>query len=47
MRYSISVNRKYRYIKVYNVLKRPNESTNKISKMVSSFLEGMLTKKKE
>jgi hypothetical protein len=47
MRYSISVNKKYKYIKIYNILKRPNENTNKISKAVSAFLEKMLTPKEK
>jgi len=47
MRYYISINRRYQYIKVYNVLKRVNENTNAISKMVSSFVERFVLKNKK
>ena len=32
MKYYVTVNKKYRYVKVFGILKRPHESTNKVSK---------------
>jgi hypothetical protein len=46
MKYLVTINRKYQYIKVYNVLKKMNESTNALSRGMASFINGLLNKKK-
>ncbi|MCL5239054.1 MAG: hypothetical protein M1286_01100 [Candidatus Marsarchaeota archaeon] len=46
MRYAVAVNRKYQYVKVYNILKRINENTNPLSRAASRFVERFLLKKK-
>jgi hypothetical protein len=45
MRYYVTVNKKYRYIKVFSILKKISESTNPVSRAFESFV-GKLSKKK-
>jgi hypothetical protein len=45
MQYYITINKKYRYVKVYKMIKKINENTNKISKSVSSFIDRLVLKK--
>ncbi len=47
MKYYVTVNKKYRYVKVYGILKRPHENTNKISKYFSAFIDKMIAKQKK
>ncbi|MGA3020781.1 MAG: hypothetical protein ABSD68_02430 [Candidatus Micrarchaeales archaeon] len=47
MQYYITVNKKYRYVKVYNVIRNINENSNRISKLVSSFVDRVFLKRKE
>lgn len=44
MQYFVTINKKYQYVKVYNILKRINESTNPISKAFASFVDKLMTK---
>ncbi|MDE1854800.1 MAG: hypothetical protein KGH57_00560 [Candidatus Micrarchaeota archaeon] len=46
MKYFVAVNRKYQYVKVYNVIKKINENTNALSKATSRFIDKFLLKKK-
>ncbi len=46
MRYLVSINRKYQYVKVYNILKKVNENVNPISKAAARFMDRLLSKKK-
>jgi hypothetical protein len=47
MQYYITINKKYRYVKVYKIIRKINENTNRISKSVSSFMDRIVLKKKE
>ncbi len=44
MRYYVTVNKKYKYVRVYDITKRTNESTNRISKYVTSLINKFLLK---
>lgn len=46
MRYIVTINRKYQYIKVYNTLKKVNESSNPLSRAVSAFVDKLMRKNK-
>lgn len=45
MKYFVTINKKYQYVKVYNILKKTSERVNPLSKAVSSFVEKLVTKK--
>ena len=46
MRYSVSINRKYQYVKVYNILKKVNENMNPVSKAAARFVDRLFSHKK-
>lgn len=46
MRYNVAVNKKYQYVKVYNVLKKTQGNTNAVSLYVAKLVEKYLLKKK-
>ncbi len=45
MNYYVTINKKFQYVKVFGIVKKINEKTNPLSKALSSFIEGMITKK--
>lgn len=45
MKYFVIVNKEYRYIKIFNVLKKIHESGNPASKAFASFVEKLIPKK--
>ncbi|VVB77331.1 Uncharacterised protein [uncultured archaeon] len=45
MKYYVTVNKRYHYIKVYGVLKKVNESTDPLSRAFASLVQKMFTKK--
>ena len=47
MKYAATVNKKYRYVKVYKIVKKINESTDPLSRFTASLVERFLLKKKE
>ncbi len=47
MKYYVTVNKKYRYVRVFDILKRPHESTNKVSKWFSAFIDKMVAKQQK
>lgn len=47
MRYTVSVNRKYQWIKVCSITKRINESTNPFSRAAASLVDRFILKKKK
>jgi hypothetical protein len=46
MKYNVRINRKFRYVKTYMVLKKVNENTNAVSKLVQGFVDRYLAGKK-
>lgn len=42
----VAVNRKYQYVKVYKVLKRVNESTNRLSEFTAKLIDRFMQKGK-
>ena len=44
MKYTFAINRKFSYVKTYRVVKRPDEQTNAISKLVQKFIEKYVLK---
>lgn len=46
MRYSVTANRKYKYVKVYRVTKRVTGGTNKLSELTEKLLERLMKGKK-
>ncbi|MDE1873664.1 MAG: hypothetical protein KGI04_00905 [Candidatus Micrarchaeota archaeon] len=46
MKYLVTINRKYQYVRVYNVLKKMNESTNPLSKAAERLIGRFVLKKK-
>ena len=44
MKYTFAVNRKFSYVKTYRVVKRPNEQTNAISKLVQRLINRYVLK---
>ncbi len=47
MRYDVIVNRKFQNIRVYKIVKKINDRSNKISRLVMGFLEKKMNKGKE
>lgn len=45
MKYYVTVNKKYHYIKVFGVLKKINENVNPLSRAVASFIDKMIAKR--
>ena len=45
MKYEVTVNKKYHYIKVFGVLKKINENVNPLSKAVASFIDKLVVKR--
>ena len=39
MKYDVTVNKEYHYVKVYKILKKVNESTNPISIAFAKFID--------
>ncbi|MGB9732455.1 MAG: hypothetical protein ACP5P2_00090 [Candidatus Micrarchaeia archaeon] len=46
MKYYVSINKHVRNIKVYRILKRFNQNTNKISELFGKFVDKYIAKKK-
>ncbi len=44
MKYTFAINRKFSYVKTYRVVKRPDEQTNAISKLVQKLIEKYVLK---
>lgn len=47
MKYYVTENKKYSYVKVYRIVKRINENTNSISRAVSAAVDRFILKKKK
>lgn len=45
MRYEVTVNKKYHYVKVYSVVRRINENVNPLSKALASFVDKWIAKR--
>jgi len=45
MRYNVTVNKKYRHVRVYRVVKRMNESTNPLSNAFASLVDRLVSSK--
>jgi hypothetical protein len=46
MQYSVSVKRRFKYVKTYRVIKRVNDQSNAVSRFVQALLEKYLVKGK-
>lgn len=46
MKYYVSLNKKYRYLKVYRIVKRVHENSNSISRAVAALVDRFVLKKK-
>jgi hypothetical protein len=44
MKYTFAINRKFSYVKTYRVVKRPDEQTNAISKLVQKLIDKYVLK---
>jgi len=47
LKYLATVNKKFRYVKVYNVVKRVNQSSNAASDFMEKFVDKYILKKKK
>jgi len=47
MKYFVTVNRRYHYVKVFSVLKRINEKTNPVSRAFASLVERLVSNNKK
>jgi len=47
MKYYVTLNKKYQYVRVYNILKKINDSSNRLSRAVASLVDRYLLKKKK
>ena len=47
MKYYVTLNKKYNYVKVYRVIKRINENTNSLSRAVAAMVDRFILKKKK
>ncbi len=47
MKYYVTSNKKYRYVKVYNILKKMNENSNALSRYVSDLVYKFIVQKKK
>lgn len=45
MKYNVTVNKKYHYVKVFGVLKKVNGGTNPFSSAVASFVDRLIAKR--
>ncbi len=45
MKYNIRINKKFRYVKTYQILKKVNENSNAVSKFVQGFIDRYFEKK--
>ncbi|MGC8699444.1 MAG: hypothetical protein ACP5RK_00350 [Candidatus Micrarchaeia archaeon] len=45
MKYYVSINKRVRNIKAYRIIKKVNEKTNKISKLVANLVDKYIAKK--
>lgn len=45
MKYYVSLNRKYQYVKVYKIVKKVNEKNNLLSEKFSSLVDRLFLKK--
>jgi len=45
VKYSATVNRKFRYVRVYNVLKKVNQNTNAVSQFMEKFVDKYILKR--
>ncbi|MEM3781462.1 MAG: hypothetical protein QXT43_00665 [Candidatus Micrarchaeaceae archaeon] len=47
MIYTVTINKKYSYIKVYKILKRIGPSENKISKVFANLVDRFVSKREQ
>jgi hypothetical protein len=45
MKYDVTVNKKYHYVKVFGVLKRINENVNPVSRALASLVDKWMAKR--
>lgn len=45
MKYYVTVNKKYHYVKVFGVLKKTSGNVNPLSRAVASFVDRLIAKK--
>lgn len=46
LKYLATVNKRFRYVKVYNIVKRVNQNTNAISELMEKFVDRYILKRK-
>lgn len=44
MEYKIAVNKKFKYVKIYNIKKKVNENTNAVSQFMQRFVDKYILK---
>lgn len=45
VKYSATVNKKFRYVKVYKIVKRVNQNTNAVSQFMEKFVDKYILKR--
>jgi hypothetical protein len=45
MKYNVTVNKRYRHVRVYRVIKRLNETTNPLSAAFASLVDRLVSSK--
>lgn len=46
MKYLATVNKRFRYVKVYNITKRVNQNSNAVSDLMQKFVDKYILKRK-
>lgn len=46
MKYTAAINRRFRYVRVYNIVKRANRQGNAVSDLMEKFVNRYLLKRK-
>jgi hypothetical protein len=44
MEYKVTLNKKFKYVKIYNVKKKVNENTNAVSQFMQRFVDKYILK---
>lgn len=47
MEYKVEVNKRFRHVKIFRILKKPNENTNKFSKAMQSFVDKYIVRRQK
>ena len=45
MKYYVTSNKKYRYVRVYNILRKINENSNALSRFVSDLVDKFIVQR--